>query len=153
MSCSDLVGTCVARMVGPMTRAVPKPKRRKRPTLPSRKTLKRDLDALAREWTLGPRARCVTCGSAERLQWSHLLSRTVLATRWDRRNMYPQCAGCHHSHHVRDPVRLLRAAECVWGHDAIESLRREFWSPRPMSREDLRVLRACWQAWLAGEES
>ena len=61
--------------------------------------LKRKLDAVFSEWVRWSNpAKCVTCGAAhhrKRLQAGHFVSRVHLATRWDERNVHPQCMACN----------------------------------------------------------
>ena len=43
-------------------------------------------------------AHCVTCGAShhrKKLQAGHFVSRVHLATRWDERNVHPQCMACN----------------------------------------------------------
>jgi hypothetical protein len=60
----------------------------------SRTKLKRMADKL---WSLVVRAagKCRICGSKERLQAAHGFSRRYLGTRFDLRNGWCLCAGCH----------------------------------------------------------
>lgn len=59
---------------------------------------KRECDRL---FSLAVRARgyCERCGSTERLQCSHIVSRRYLAVRWLRMNAEALCAKCHHFQH------------------------------------------------------
>lgn len=41
------------------------------------------------------RYRCTRCGTTERLQWSHHITRARYWVRWDLLNSTVHCAGCH----------------------------------------------------------
>ena len=45
--------------------------------------------------------RCMACGSTERLQCAHIVSRRYRATRWDNDNAVALCSRCHtnYTHH------------------------------------------------------
>lgn len=47
--------------------------------------------------------KCRLCGSQERLQAAHGFSRRYLGTRWDLRNGWCLCAGCH-IRETHDPI-------------------------------------------------
>ena len=38
---------------------------------------------------------CINCGSTEVIQCAHGFSRSYRAVRWDDRNAFPLCRGCH----------------------------------------------------------
>ena len=59
-----------------------------------RSKLRRMADAL---WSSIVRAagKCRLCGSTDRLQAAHGFSRRYLGTRWDLRNGFCLCSGCH----------------------------------------------------------
>lgn len=82
----------------------PKPKKQPKPTLTKLKkkadklfsmaTRYRDAEMIAEHWT----TRCFTCGKIypfNKIHAGHFMSRRYLATRWDERNVHPQCAGCN----------------------------------------------------------
>lgn len=82
--------------------AVPKPtKKRKKKSAAAGKIKK--LDAAIRDLVFRRDRACVLCGSTDRLQWSHLISRARTATRWDLRNSVVMCASCHYRHHKQGP--------------------------------------------------
>lgn len=39
--------------------------------------------------------QCARCGTTQRLQCAHIVSRRYLSTRWDDDNAIALCAGCH----------------------------------------------------------
>ena len=42
--------------------------------------------------------KCVTCGKVDhykKMHAGHYVTRNYLATRWDERNVFPQCPGCN----------------------------------------------------------
>ena len=50
--------------------------------------------------------RCEICGSLERLQAAHIISRNYDATRTDLRNALVLCAGCHMGQSFFSPVEV-----------------------------------------------
>ena len=50
--------------------------------------------------------RCVTCGSTDGLQCSHVERRGRHATRYLDSNAYAQCARCHTYHHLQSETPL-----------------------------------------------
>ena len=59
-----------------------------------RKTLKNKLDTVF-SLKIRERGRCERCGTTERLQCSHIFSRSNLSVRWDEDNAFCLCSGCH----------------------------------------------------------
>lgn len=66
--------------------------------------LKKELDRVFSLWVRKSKAddngyvSCVSCGTTKlwkELQAGHFISRNILATRWDERNVNPQCKGCN----------------------------------------------------------
>ena len=76
---------------------------------PSYSSLKTKLDKVFSEWVRRSNAfpagdlaagmvRCITCGIPHewnRMQAGHFVSRVHLGTRWDERNVQPQCFSCN----------------------------------------------------------
>lgn len=83
---------------GPIARRSRPRKERKTP----RAKLKKIADKL---WSLIVRAagKCHLCGSSERLQAAHGFSRRYLGTRFDLRNGWALCSGCH-MRYTHDPL-------------------------------------------------
>jgi hypothetical protein len=44
---------------------------------------------------------CVLCGSKERVQCGHLLTRAAYSTRWDEEGCFAQCFKCNYTHEFR----------------------------------------------------
>lgn len=64
--------------------------------LGSKAELKKSLDKLCRELVFRRDGyRCVKCGKATNLQWSHVYTRRLLSLRWDPDNSKTLCGGCH----------------------------------------------------------
>jgi len=114
-----------------------------------RKRLVKQLDATVREWVLRDGARCVVCHGTTRLQCGHLFSRTHYSTRWDRRNVYAQCAGCNKLHNY-DWFPMYEAACEVWGRDEISMMHFTFRKPKQFSNAELRTLLVAWRAKVEG---
>ena len=61
---------------------------------------------------------CVTCGSVDNLQCSHLYAKKQhKSVRWDERNAYAQCAKCHFKHHQSDPFFYSQWAKDTLGQE------------------------------------
>lgn len=106
-----------------------------------RSKLRRMADKL---WSLIVRAagKCRLCGKAEGLQAAHGFSRRYLGTRWDLRNGWCLCAGCHKTMGYRaiewdafmreelgelyEPLRQQALARSVPDYDAILERLRAF---------------------------
>jgi hypothetical protein len=65
---------------------------------------------------------CVTCGSTENLQCSHLYRRVHYSTRWTEDNAAAQCKGCHFRHHNDSEHPLTRYIEGKMGRDDLETM-------------------------------
>ena len=69
---------------------------------------------------------CERCGSDSHLQWSHFLSRSNKAVRWDLDNSFCLCAGCHtmrlNSAH-KDPAGFVEWVKGRLGEERYDALR------------------------------
>ena len=93
----------------------------KKPTI---KTLRNKADRL---WSLAIRERdgaCRRCGTTERLQAAHVISRRYKAIRWDLRNGICLCMGCHHWNH-HNPVEFDWWVQDLIGKDVYDALKSE----------------------------
>lgn len=106
----------------------------------SRRWLIAELDRLTSVSVRRRDRRCVTCGTALRLQCSHFYSRRHLRTRFDPRNCNAMCAGCN-SRHNSDPTEYLRFMNERYGSDVVAELERLRADTRKVTDEELiRVL-------------
>lgn len=69
---------------------------RKRLTV--RQKLVKELDEAFSDYIIARDKKCVTCGSTEQLNCSHLISRRKSALRWDETNCNCQCYPCNCRH-------------------------------------------------------
>jgi hypothetical protein len=67
--------------------------------------------------------RCVTCGSTDRLQCSHVFRRWHHATAWDESNAYAQCSACHTFHHRQSEAIFLDWARAKLGNKKYDDLK------------------------------
>lgn len=81
----------------------------------------RDLDAMFSE-IIRSRGRCELCGSRERLQCAHLISRAYRATRWDEDNAWCLCAA-DHTRYTHRPVEWAILLEQRLGERGVQKLR------------------------------
>lgn len=51
--------------------------------------------------------KCERCGKRDRLQCAHIISRTYMATRYDKENALSLCSGCHLWWH-KEPILSAR---------------------------------------------
>jgi hypothetical protein len=64
----------------------------------TRKGLVKALDTIVSLIVRARDKRCVTCGSTEKLQCGHLITRSKYKVRWNLINCNTQCASCNLSH-------------------------------------------------------
>lgn len=104
------------------------------------KTMKKEADIL---FSLIIRTRdgnrCVLCGSGERPQCGHVLSRSALATRWLEDNAFCQCAGCNMKHEWNAYPFLSWYIE-KFGKDKLDEIQRKWNKPNPMNWQDYEAL-------------
>ena len=118
-------------------KAVPKPTPKKKKKAASIGKIKK-LDNLTRDIVFARDGRCVICGSSERLQWSHLITRKKYATRWDTLNSAVMCAACHFRHHKLGPEAFVLWFLRIHGQVAYEALCRKAYTPlSPAERREL----------------
>jgi hypothetical protein len=81
--------------------AIPKKKKKRAPSIP---TLRAKLDKVFSEWVRrrtadeGGTVQCVACGTLKHwkdMHAGHFVSRKSTATRYDPRNVNPECPGCN----------------------------------------------------------
>lgn len=91
---------------------------------PSRTILKRRADILFSQYIRRRDGKCQRCGSMERLQCAHIVSRAYLTIRWDPRNAMALCAGCHmyFTHH---PIEWEMWVDDKFGEEYLLGLKRE----------------------------
>lgn len=93
--------------------------------------LKEKLDKIFSEYTRRRYAddngyvSCVTCGVTriwnDHMDAGHYISRGILATRWDERNVHPQCKGCNSFGKGRMDEYALYLQQ-VYGFDVLQEL-------------------------------
>jgi hypothetical protein len=86
------------------------------------------------------RGRCESCGSADRLQCAHIVTRRRNATRVDPSNAFCLCQGCH-LRFTHDPLEWVDFVCSKIGRDAYDDL--QFRSKQPVKAND-----AYWQSWI-----
>lgn len=87
-----------------------KPKREVQ-NLKSKKKLVEELDKVFSIFIRCRDKRCYTCGSIEKLQCGHYMSRRHYSTRWDENNCYAQCMRCNVLLHGNYPVFARKLIE------------------------------------------
>jgi hypothetical protein len=105
------------------TRAEPDIKR-KRTKKSKRQVVVKYADDCCAQYVKARDRFCVTCGSTFMRQWSHLFEGRHYSTRWREDCSYTQCKSCHHSHHVRSNLPLIRYAENQYSPAWIDELKR-----------------------------
>ncbi len=108
-------------------------KAKKRKT-PKKKSLAKQADILWGKLIRAP-GRCCICGSTQRIQAAHGISRGYHATRLDPRNGFPLCASCHvyYTHRGLEWTAWLKEQ---WGEDLYSELHDRALS---YARVDLKV--------------
>lgn len=82
---------------------------------------------------------CRICGTTEFLQCAHGFSRSYRPTRWDERNAFCLCRGCHMKYTV-DPIGWDDLLHSWWGEPLYAELKALAVSHEP--RRDFKVLSA-----------
>jgi hypothetical protein len=92
--------------------------------------------------------KCVTCGRV--MQWhmadaGHYVKRECFATRWDDRNVHPQCQSCNggfgRSRHKGEPEKYSFWLERNYYPGLPEELRQKSNMTKPSAKEKLEMLR------------
>jgi len=97
---------------------VRKPKKRD-----PRKTAINKADAAFSAYIKARDGQCVTCGSTDNLDCSHVFRRGHYSTRWDETNAYAQCRRCHMIHHNQTESYLHDYARELHGENYFNGLR------------------------------
>jgi len=104
---------------------------------------------------------CVICGSRERLQAGHLITRNAKSVRYDLRNVWTQCASCNFKHEYRPEVftqwwierfgsdaywELVEDSKKLkkWTVEELEALTRDFQSKYNQLNGDHNAARSAW---------
>lgn len=120
-----------------MTEATPRPKSKRRKA----KTPMKACDELFGR-IIRARGRCEVCGTPHDLQCAHGFSRRYRAVRWDERNAFALCRGCHLKYTVR-PLEWDEWLLDRWGAVLYEEMRRLALHGRnPNLKEEAARLRA-----------
>lgn len=90
-----------------------------------RKRLIKKLDQVFSEYIKRRDERCVTCGTTENLQCSHYMGRRAhggYGVRFNPKNCYAQCSGCHFHFHNSSPEPLRQYIVNMHGEETIAEL-------------------------------
>lgn len=108
-----------------------------------RKYLVEKLDDLTREKCFEVYGRvCYTCSGAKGdpvIECGHLITRSKYATRWDIRNVRPQCPSCN-LEHEHNPHTYSAKYVKENGLDAYEELIAESWNSQKITVLDLEYI-------------
>lgn len=116
--------------------------KKKRKTLPSKKSLVRSLDQVIRDILKERDKYCVCCGKSRvntPLQVGHYISRTYYAVRWDLDNCHAQCGGCNIVHNV-NPAPYTLFMEREYGPNILDQLQSKLRDHTPFNRTTLSEL-------------
>ena len=85
--------------------------------------------------------KCITCGAKENLSWSHLITSSKYATRWNMKNVHIQCLSCNfrHEHY---PEYYTNWFLRKYGQEEYKKLVKKSWSRegKPFTMGELRKL-------------
>ena len=97
--------------------------------LPKLKTLRNRLDKVCREYVkLRDDNICQTCGIHKdstpegTIDWSHLISRRVISTRWMQSASLAMCRKCHREYGDGFNIKMIKAIDRKWGDGTCELL-------------------------------
>lgn len=105
--------------------------------LPRKKIIKK-LDFLVSQIVILRDKKCVCCGSRERLQCGHYVSRRYNALRWDLTNCHAQCGGCNIIHN-RNPMPYSKYMIESYGSGILKELENKLIAYNGFKISDLRV--------------
>ena len=97
-----------------------------------RKRLVKRLDTVFSLYIRHRDERCVTCGTKENLQCSHYIGRRAhggYGVRWNEKDAYAQCFGCHFHFHNSSPEPLRQYIVSMHGEETIAELEELAHSP------------------------
>lgn len=83
--------------------------------------------------------RCRRCGATWNLEWSHIMVRKYLNTRWDLKNCFTLCDKCHEWWHA-NPIESAEWAKILMGEDLYYENMRRAHEPPAMSIENMQRL-------------
>lgn len=129
-------------MRGSMTEVSPRFKSGKK-KVPTKTQQMRQADALFSK-IVRSRGSCERCGKTAGLQCAHGFSRRYRAIRWDERNAFAQCGGCHFLLTHR-PIEQDDWNRSQWGDALYDELRSlALTAPNPDISEVLERLKKRW---------
>lgn len=106
--------------------------------LSKKKAICGKLERLSKEYMyLRDGRKCVVCGKAEHLQWGHVFSRRIYATRYDPENYFVQCAGCN-LRHTYDPLVYYDWYKQKFGVEKFDNLYIKWKQSSKTSLQDLK---------------
>lgn len=79
---------------------------------------------------------CARCGTTERLQCAHIVSRRYLGTRWDDDNAVALCAGCH-VYMTHRPLEWEQWVIKRFGAESYEALKKRALAPAKPDYESI----------------
>ena len=92
-----------------------------KPRTKAKQTATKQLDILCGT-IVRARGRCEDCGKTSDLQWAHGFSRRYRNVRWDLRNGFCLCRGCHLKFTVR-PLEWDEWLRNRWGQELYDEIR------------------------------
>lgn len=96
-------------------------KQEKKPKKTKKQTIVQKLDEECGD-IVRARGRCEECGSTRGIQWAHGFSRRYRMVRWDLRNGFALCNGCHLKYTMR-PLEWDEWLRARWGEALYAELR------------------------------
>lgn len=94
------------------------------PKKPKRTTLRNKADKLFSLYIRDRDRRCRRCGKSGDLQCAHGFSRSYHKTRWDERNAWAMCRGCH-TFFTHRPIQWEDWMREDMGEELYEEVRRQ----------------------------
>lgn len=99
-------------------------------TKPTKTKLRNKADKLCGQLARS-KGKCEHCGKTTNLQWCHITSRAVIRLRYEERNYFCLCAGCHFFFH-ENPLVFTKFVGSKKGQDALDWLIRESLKIKPI---------------------
>lgn len=120
----------------------------------SRKALLKHLDDAFGDFIKARDRFCVTCGSTEKLDCSHLVRKARgNFLRWHPDNAYAQCRTCHQSHHNASEAPLILYAVDKLGRARVEQMQIDAHTETHFKNYQLEEMTRYWRKKLNGHEA
>lgn len=107
----------------------------------TKKTLEHKLDAIF-SLLIRRTCQCERCGKGTNLQCSHIHTRTKMSVRWDLKNAFCLCAGCHKYWWHQNPILAAEFTRKKLGEEEYDALNYRAETIKRWTLEEMQFLYA-----------